>query len=301
MSGLTYSNSWEDELNKEHVLLWINKPTQIKEFTAIYRGRQKKVKGVPGYVNVNLLKSTDNINEYIALGEITGRGRTYHQKGDTVTVILEENDYFQIDYFKDDVFQFSLNPMSQFNSSMGLISSPDSRRFVNRDLYTFVSAINDYEDPEWREDEFFEVAPGETFYIADFVTTFEGGEVLTSLDGIDLKEGDVAVKAKLVVMDYDQEKRLEPIFIIRGNQVGRIPSVDNELGVKVELENILPETNKFSFKVNRYQKDYVVLKAIVKPQINILWIGTIIMLIGFTVAIYRRYDEFSKMRDKGLE
>ncbi|SMD41725.1 cytochrome c-type biogenesis protein CcmF [Aquiflexum balticum DSM 16537] len=301
MSGLTYSNSWEDELNKEHVLLWINKPTQIKEFTAIYRGRQKKVKGVPGYVNVNLLKSTDNTNEYVALDEITGRGRTYHQKGDTVTVILEENDYFQIDYFKDDVFQFSLNPMSQFNSSMGLISSPDSRRFVNRDLYTFVSAINDYEDPEWREDEFFEVAPGETFYIADFVTTFEGGEVLTSLDGIDLKEGDVAVKAKLVVMDYDQEKRLEPIFIIRGNQVGRIPSVDNELGVKVELENILPESNKFSFKVNRYQKDYVVLKAIVKPQINILWIGTIIMLIGFTVAIYRRYDEFSKMRDKGLE
>ena len=301
MSGLTYSNSWEDELNKEHVLLWINKPTQIKEYTAIYRGRQKKVKGVPGYVNVNLLKSTDNINESIALGDITGRGRTYYQKGDTVTVILEENDYFQVDYFKDDVYQFSLNPMSQFNSSMGLISSPDSRRFVNRDLYTFVSAINDYEDPEWREDEFFEVSPGETFYIADFVTTFEGGEVLTSLDGVDLKEGDVAVKAKLVVMDYDVEKRLEPIFIIRGNQVGRIPSVDNELGVKVELENILPESNKFSFKVNRYQKDYVVLKAIVKPQINILWIGTIIMLIGFTVAIYRRYDEFSKMRDKGLE
>ncbi|WP_194972839.1 cytochrome c biogenesis protein CcsA [Aquiflexum lacus] len=301
MSGLTYSNSWEDEMNKEHVLLWINKPTQIKEYTAIYRGRQKKVQGVPGYVNVNLLKSTDNINEAIALDDITARGRTHYKKGETVTLILEENDYFQIDYFKDDVYQFSLNPMSQFNSSMGLISSPDSRRFVNRDLYTFVSAINDYEDPEWREDEFFEVSPGETFYIADFVTTFEGGEVLTSLDGIDLKEGDVAVKAKLVVMDYDQEKRLEPIFIIRGNQVGRIPSIDNELGVKVELENILPESNTFSFKVNRYQKDYVVLKAIVKPQINILWIGTIIMLIGFTVAIYRRYDEFSKMRDKGLE
>ncbi|WP_373522947.1 cytochrome c biogenesis protein CcsA [Aquiflexum sp.] len=301
MSGMTYSNSWEDELNKEHVLLWINKPTKIKDYTAVYRGRQKKVQGVPGYVSVNLLKSTDNTNEAIAIDDITARGRTYFKKGETVTLILEENDYFQVDYFKDDVYKFSLNPMSQFNSTMGLISSPDSRRFVNKDLYTFVSAINDYEDPEWREDEFFEVSPGETFYISDFVTTFEGGEVLTSLDGIDLKDGDVAVKAKLVVMDYDKEKRLEPIFIIRGNQVGRIPSVDNELGVKVELENILPESNKFSFKVNRYQKDYVVLKAIVKPQINILWIGTIIMLIGFTIAIYRRYDEFSKMRDKGLE
>jgi cytochrome c-type biogenesis protein CcmF len=33
----------------------------------------------------------------------------------------------------------------------------------------------------------------------------------------------------------------------------------------------------------------------------VLWIGTIVMLFGFTVAIYRRFDEFVKMRDKGLE
>jgi cytochrome c-type biogenesis protein CcmF len=301
LSGLTYSNSWEDELNKEHVLLWINKPTQIKDYTAIYRGRQKKVKGVPGLVSVNLLKSTDTTNEAIALDDIIVKGKTHYEKGDIVTLILEENDYFQIDYYKGDQYQFTLNPMSQFNSSMGLISSPDSRRFLNRDLYTFVSAINDYEDPEWREDEYYDVTPGETFFISDFVTEFEGGEVLTQIDGIDLMGGDVAVKAKLSIMDFDVEKRLEPIFIIRGSQVGRIPAIDHELGVKVELENIIPEKNQFSFKVNRYQKDYVVLKAIVKPQINILWAGTIIMLIGFCVAIYRRYDEFSKMRDKGLE
>ena len=301
MTGLTYSNSWEDEMNKEHVLLWINKPTQIKDYTAIYRGRQKKVKGVPALVNVNLLKSTGNVNEAIALEDIVVDGKTYHKKGEIVTIVLEENDYFRIDYFKDDEFQFTLNPMSQFNTSMGLISSPDSKNFIDKDLYTFVSAINDFDDPDWKEDEVYEVSPGETFFISDFVTNFEGGEVLSSMEGMDLKEGDVAVKAKLVVQDYDVEKRLEPIFIIRGNQVGKIPVVDTELGVKVELTNILPEENKFSFTVNRYQKDYVVLKAIVKPQINILWAGTIIMLIGFSVAIYRRYDEFSKMRDKGLE
>ena len=301
MTGLTYSNSWEDEMNKEHVLLWINKPTQIKDYTAIYRGRQKKVKGVPALVNVNLLKSTGNVNEAIALEDIVVDGKTYHKKGEIVTIVLEENDYFRIDYFKDDEFQFTLNPMSQFNTSMGLISSPDSKNFIDKDLYTFVSAINDFDDPDWKEDEVYEVSPGETFFISDFVTNFEGGEVLSSMEGMDLKEGDVAVKAKLVVQDYDVEKRLEPIFIIRGNQVGKIPVVDTELGVKVELTNIIPEENKFSFTVNRYQKDYVVLKAIVKPQINILWAGTIIMLIGFCVAIYRRYDEFSKMRDKGLE
>jgi cytochrome c-type biogenesis protein CcmF len=301
LSGLTYSNSFEDEMNKEHVLLWINKPTPIKDYTAIYRGRKKKVVGVPELVNVKKIESTGNINEAIALEDLVYNGKTYFRKGELVTIVLEENDYFQIDYYKGDEFQFSLHPMAQYNTSMGLISSPDSRNFINKDLYTFVSVINDYENPEYREDELFEVAPGERFFISDFVTTFENAEVLKEVDGLELKEGDIAVKANLVVMDYEIEKRLSPVFLIRGNQVGKVAAVDNELGFKIEIENIIPEQNKFSFKVNRTQKDYVVLKAIVKPQINILWVGTILMIIGFCLAMFRRFDEFKKMRDKGLE
>ncbi|MBB6326867.1 cytochrome c-type biogenesis protein CcmF [Algoriphagus iocasae] len=298
MSGLTYSNSWEDELNKEHVLLWINKPTQMKDYTVTYRGRQKKVVGVPEYVPAKILETTGLVNKSVALEDY----KDYFQKGDTVNLVLEENDYFKIDYYKNEVLQFSLNPMSQFNAGMGgLISSPDSKIYFDKDLYTYVAAMNDYEDPDWKEAETYEVAPGEQFHVADFVTYFDGAEVLEELDGYVLQEGDVAVKAKLRILDYDVEKLLEPTFIIRNNQIGKIPVVDSELGIKVSLENILPEDNKFVFKVNQYQKDYVVMKAIVKPYINVLWVGTIIMLTGFSVAIFRRFDEFKKMRDKGLE
>ncbi|MCS5490819.1 cytochrome c biogenesis protein CcsA [Algoriphagus limi] len=298
MSGLTYSNSWEDELNKEHVLLWINKPTQMKDYTVIYRGRQKKVVGVPEYVPAKILESTGNVNEAIALEGF----KDYFKKGEVVELVLEENDYFKIDYFQNETLKFSLAPMSQFNEGMGgLISSPDSKIYLDKDLYTYVAAMNDYSDPEWKEDEFYEVTPGEQFHIADFVTYFDGAEVLNQVEDYVLQEGDVAVRANLRILDYDVEKTLQPTFIIRNNQVGKIPVVDNELGIRVTLDNILPEQNKFVFKVNRYQKDYVVMKAIVKPYINVLWLGSIITLIGFTVAIYRRFDEFKKMRDKGME
>ncbi|MDO8965525.1 cytochrome c biogenesis protein CcsA [Algoriphagus sp.] len=298
MSGLTYSNSWEDEMNKEHVLLWINKPTQMKDYTVIYRGRQKKVVGVNEYVPAKLLESTGKVNEAIALADF----KDHFKKGDVVKIVLEENDYFKIDYLQNETLKFSLSPMSQFNAGMGgLISSPDSKIYLNKDLYTYVAAMNDSEDPEWKEDETYEATPGEQFYIADFVTYFDGAEVLKEVDGYQLQEGDIAVKAKLRILDYDVEKSIEPTFIIRNNQIGKLPVIDTELGIKVSLENILPEQNKFVFKVNQYQKDYVVMKAIVKPYINVLWIGTIIMLIGFTVAIFRRFDEFQKMRDKGLE
>lgn len=298
VSGLTYSNSWEDEMNKEHVLLWINKPIQMKDYKVIYRGRQKKVVGVPEYVPAKILASTGKVNEATALEDY----KTYFKKGDLVQIVLEENDYFKIDYLQNEALQFSLSPMSQFNEGMGgLISSPDSKIYLNRDLYTYVAAMNDFSDPEWKEDETYEVSPGEQFHVADFVTYFDGAEVLKELDGYTLQEGDVAVKAKLRILDYDVEKILEPTFIIRNNQVGKLPVIDSELGIKISLENILPDQNKFVFKVNQYQKDYVVMKAIVKPYINVLWIGTLVMLLGFSVAIYRRFDEFVKMRDKGIE
>ena len=62
-----------------------------------------------------------------------------------------------------------------------------------------------------------------------------------------------------------------------------------------------PKTGKFSFAINTTQRDYVVLKAIKKPLINLLWIGTIILIIGFVMAIIRRYREFRLMRDKFAE
>ncbi|HLU90640.1 MAG TPA: cytochrome c biogenesis protein CcsA [Cyclobacteriaceae bacterium] len=301
MSGLTYKKDWEDELNKENVLLWINKPLQMKGYDVIYRGRYKKVRGVSEYVKADKLASTDQVNEAIALEDIVVGDRLYYAKGDTVRVVLEENSYFKVEYYQDQKHQFTLYPMSQPNPTMGLISSPDSKNFLSQDLYTHVSAINDYEEPEWKEDQIFEASPGSDFFMNDFVTRFEGGEVLDELEGFSLQEGDVAVQANLVVLDNDVEINLKPVFLIRDNRVGRIPDVNHDLGVKVEIENIVPEENKFVFKVNTYQKDYIVMKAMVKPHINVLWAGTLLMLFGFCVAIYRRYDEFVKMRDKGLE
>ena len=43
------------------------------------------------------------------------------------------------------------------------------------------------------------------------------------------------------------------------------------------------------------------IKALALDNNNVLWIGTVVMLCGFTVAIFRRFDEFVKMRDKGIE
>jgi cytochrome c-type biogenesis protein CcmF len=83
--------------------------------------------------------------------------------------------------------------------------------------------------------------------------------------------------------------------------VGRIPYEIRDLGIQLTLLNIHPETSEFTIGISARQKDYIILKALEKPFINVLWIGTMILMTGFTVAIIRRFREFNKMKEKGLE
>jgi cytochrome c-type biogenesis protein CcmF len=44
-------------------------------------------------------------------------------------------------------------------------------------------------------------------------------------------------------------------------------------------------------------RDYVIMKAIVFPYINLLWGGTIVMVIGFILAIVRRIKELKVTKE----
>ena len=44
------------------------------------------------------------------------------------------------------------------------------------------------------------------------------------------------------------------------------------------------------------RRDFIVMQAVIFPQINILWIGCIIMVIGTTLSIRHRYKLAQKAK-----
>ena len=129
----------------------------------------------------------------------------------------------------------------------------------------------------------------------DYVAVLEGVTRIHEIEGFKLSDEDVAVQAKVRVSGERDSYYAEPIFLIKDkSQVGRISSEINDLGVKITLLNIHPETNEFSLGLNTRQKDWVIIKAMEKPMINILWLGTIVVMIGFSMAMVRRFKEHRK-------
>jgi cytochrome c-type biogenesis protein CcmF len=184
----------------------------------------------------------------------------------------------------------------------GLLASPDIYRAVNADLYTHVSSVMDpTEEAEWSELEEMKVKQAQEFFANDYVGVLESVDRIFNVYGVELNEQDVAVKARIRLQGEKGDYVAEPIFLIRDKMVGRIPDEISDLGVRVTLMNIHPETNEFSLGINTRQKDWVVIKAMEKPYINVLWIGTLVLMVGFGVAMSRRVREFKKMKAKGLE
>lgn len=302
-TGIVWSNNLPDEINRDNMLLFQHEPRQMGKYEMLYLGMRKEIKGYDGYVNLNDLQPLSNPQLAVIDTDLTANGEVFFQAGDTVEFENFENSFFEVKYSGNEGQEFTLFPRIQINERMGNVYSPDIDRNWNKDLYTHVRTFPDPEsESEWSEMDTVELKLGETFYVNDFVATLEEVERIEEVSGVALVGDDVAVKAKIKILgSVNQEYYAEPIYLIKDRMVGRIPDEVEDVSSKLTLLNIFPDRGTFEMGINTSQLDYIILEAVEKPLINVLWLGTLLVVIGFLIAINRRYTEFIKMRDKGVE
>jgi len=302
-SGLMISRSAEftnndNKENKENITLWLNKPEKMGDYMLTWRDVRVEPRHIPGYIPKSWVDMIENDFHAVALRDIVVNDKKYNSKGDTIE-IFPENFYYEIEYREPSGRVFNLFPRAQINPRMGLVSSPDIQREVDKDLYTYVSMVtNPTAEPVWSPTENFTISMRDTFFVNDYVAVLDNVVRTEEVEGIKLGEGDAAVKAVIRVLDKDQEFVITPSFVIRDRLVARKPEVNKDLGFRVQFQEIDPSTGKFTFAVNTTQRDFIVMKATEKPLINILWLGTFVLVIGFVMATIRRFKDFIKMRDK---
>ncbi|HEX8039315.1 MAG TPA: cytochrome c biogenesis protein CcsA [Chryseosolibacter sp.] len=299
-TGLLYSSQASDEYNRDNLLLFINEPRTMAGYTIEYRGDRLEPREKSGFVNPNDVEFTDDPFMVVAKRDIVYEGRKLYNAKDTFE-IFPQNRYYEIQLTGKNGGKHTLYPRIQDNPTMGMAASPDIKRDLSKDLYAHVVDLNDPQKAEWSKEEEIKVTANQEFFANDYVAALEKVERVFSIGSVRLDSADIAVKAHIRLKGEYQDYIAEPIFLIRNRMVGRIPDEIRDLGVRLTLLNIHPETNQFSIGISTRQKDYVILKALEKPYINVLWIGTLVVMAGFSLAITRRIKEFKKMKAKGIE
>lgn len=291
-TGMLISKQMSDQMNQENSILYRHTPTQMASYWLTYRGPKVEIEGLPGYFDKEKILQT-KANKAILLEEAKINDKVYFKKGDTVTYFAE-NTYFQIDYSdttKDKKHLFTLYPRIQSNANMGNVASPDIRRDLSKDLYTHITYADDgTEEKKWSDLEEQEISVGDTLFLNDYVAKLSAVKRLEvdHIHGIPLGPKDIAVQAVLEVQGIDKVYHINPTYIIKDMQIGRVPEVVMDLGLKVVFMAINPEKQKFTIGIQSTQKDFIVMKASEKPMINLLWLGTGLVCIGMVVALVRR-------------
>ena len=221
------------------------------------------------------------------------------------------NVLFNIEYFKLNPVtgikekQFLLQPFVQINERMGNVAEPATEHFFTKDIYTHITYAeiekSAGEHKEADHDSDYLPSKKQNLAVGDTFVTSNSFVILKSLNKninhaeLNMKDSDIAVGAQLLIEDINKKTyTAEPVFMIRDFAIYTKEDVVDELGLKFNFEKIDPATGKIELsiaekKTNR--SDFVIMKAIIFPGINILWTGCILMIIGSITAIRKRITQ----------
>ncbi len=261
--GIDYGEEFEEKDKRENILLYKSKPVQMNDYWVTYVGDT-----IQGPNTLHIVRYEKKKKETDSPAEV-----------------------------------FTLYPNSQVNPKMGLIANPDTRHYWYKDVFTHVSSISDNtKKAEEAVNKKLEIEIGKTKAFDDQLLILVERINPNPLGiGFVPMEGDIAAGAILQVAHKNGEKyTAEPIYYIRNSQENSQEAVVDELGLTLKFEKILPEKNSIVLDViqRKVGAEFIIMKAIVFPHINLLWLGCIVMSIGFIISMMNRYQEIKRNRGR---
>lgn len=224
--------------------------------------------------------------------EMDGYWLTYI--GDTT---IGPDHFYSVQYIKKDgdkiIEKFILKPNAQINPKMGLVSNPDTKHYLTKDVFTYItSTIDKSKIKDTTEYKSKKVSIGDSIYFANGVMVFEGFDPNIKNPNYKAQQGDVAVAAKLSMLNMNgTTAKASPVYFIRNGIENKLVDTLKSFEIQVRVGKIIPaeEAVEIEYKQPNALNDYIIMKAIVFPYINLLWLGTILMVLGFLMSLYKRF------------
>lgn len=221
--------------------------------------------------------------------------------------------FFNVDYFtknKDGKLEkiFALNPMIQDNPRMGAAAHPDTKHYLDRDIYTHIaygvlSDTREVKPDAYKSPTNFVGHMGDTIFADNAIIVIDSIKTNLTEEQFSKNESELIVTAVLNAVDIDgKHYKAYPKYILKDNMVLPEEYVLAELGLKFMFWKINPNEGSVEIQMSEKvsnTKDFIVLEAYMFPYINVLWLGCLIMIIGTIIAIVERRRK-NKLQDQSV-
>ncbi|MBL6876070.1 MAG: cytochrome c biogenesis protein CcsA, partial [Chitinophagales bacterium] len=249
--GIDYGEGFQEDDKQTNIFLPQGDTVRMKDYWVSFQGREE-----------------DGHKEVF---------KVHYAKKDTQGLITEE---------------FTLEPDAQVNDGMGLVSNPDTKHYLAKDIFTHVTSIP--EKPKEVESQLVQMQIGDTIFTTKHFTILEKIVSNPLNENITFNDTLLGLGAQLKINGFDgSEKAITPLYIINLNtgtvESPEILALKASLGFQVLSFDPQSETLGLAIKDSAGSEDFIIMKAIVFPYINLLWIGGIVMLLGAFMSAIKRY------------
>jgi cytochrome c-type biogenesis protein CcmF len=202
--------------------------------------------------------------------------------------------FYKVDFVKmkdagTGKIDFSVHPSLNVNTRMGNVYNPDTKHFIDKDIYTYLSFAqqsNGVADADG-----FSKSGEQPMNVHDTIVISRSFVILdnvkTTMVNDDVNNASITAMFKIISMQEGQLETEIKYEIVNG-ELKRTDGIIEPLKVKLRFEGVASDSKAIHVGIYEKQQDYIVMKAIIFPFMGVLWLGIVVMFSGLTYSIMRR-------------
>ncbi len=232
--------------------------------------------------NMNLVRDVPNrMDQYTVtyLNDSAG-----HEKGRRYFNILFEE--------KDNAERFMLRPDVYLMKDNNMSSNPDIKTYLTHDIFTYISyALNPEKNSDTSTFKIHELSEGDTFFYRKGYIRLDRVVKNPQQNKFRILPKGPSVMAVLSVNGSDSIRReATPMVVIDSFQLQQFDDTVYAQNLFLRFAGITDDGKKIKIGIREPDTmiDFVTIKAYRFPYIILVWLGLIIMAIGFTVSSIHR-------------
>jgi len=262
------------------IMLTFSKKEVISENTSGYHLGE----GFPAHENLLLIR-----DEILPMGDyyVTYRGKTkegvrYFYQID----FLQKND--EGEFFK----AFSSFPAIQINDRMGNVYEPHTNVFPLRDVFTYVTFAELPVEGELPPDETLlaqeEISINDTLHIRNNHLVLKNLEVPGGVE--DAFNARIVAHIEITSV-LGQKFEAKPVFELRNGEIHTEEAEVPELDLRLKFSGLSEQPRTIKLEIIEVSPEFIIIKTTIFPFINLLWLSSIVIMAGVTVAWRQRWKQ----------
>ncbi len=214
--------------------------------------------------------------------------------------------YYQINFREkttDKTFNLYPDIIENNKGAEGVTPNPDAKHYWNKDIFTYLTFLGDPEKIKATDTTTFknkEVKVGDTLFYSNGLMIIDKVVVNPTNSKHQFAATDTVVGLNVAIISKEGNRfAAQPLLMVKNGGVVNIPDTVMAQSLILKFNQIKDQEKgllELGVKETTAVLDFVTLKAYEFPFINILWLGIVVMTIGFVMSIVQRVNKKSVLK-----